>query len=214
MAARPYGWLGAAFGLRLLLATVLETVSGGHLCCSPRASDRDCAKENGIFGPFWETQLKRVGSPSGCCSRRATWLYSAFDDYLSPPWVPSDSFSWPESILSTVSKTRRKSGAGKTLSFAKEWRLFLNWQKCKELSLWQSFLSSLRGKPSSLWSRVHFLFTSVICGLCHSYFFTSVLWHSQAAGYTSVSFVVFKQHCCNKRNYSILKHNLFLKLVF
>ncbi|OWK04529.1 SEP15 [Cervus elaphus hippelaphus] len=27
MAARPYGWLGAAFVLRLLLATVLQTVS-------------------------------------------------------------------------------------------------------------------------------------------------------------------------------------------
>ena len=92
MAARRDGWLGPAFGLRLLLATVLQTVSGGHLCCSPRASDRNCAKEDGIFGPFWETQLKRVGSPSGCCCRRATWLYSAFDDYLSPPWVSSSSF--------------------------------------------------------------------------------------------------------------------------
>lgn len=29
----------------------------------PRASDRDCAKEDGIFGRFWETQAETGGLP-------------------------------------------------------------------------------------------------------------------------------------------------------
>ena len=80
----------------------------------------------------------------------------------------SSSFFWPETLLSTICKTHCKSGGweeGKALSFAKKWRLFLNWQKCKELpSLWQSFLLSPEESPQ-------------VFGPGYTSFLLSIFWH-------------------------------------
>lgn len=78
MAAAPSGGLGPAFGLRLLLAAVLQAVSGGGLRGSPLASGRGCAEEDGSWGHFGESHLKReegLGVLSRRCGRRATWLF-------------------------------------------------------------------------------------------------------------------------------------------
>lgn len=93
MAAGPGGWLAPAFGLRLLIASVLHVVSGNHLRDSPRAN-----------GPVCEPYFKRVeglGFLSRCCGRNVTWLMSWFDAYLSLLRVSNGSLYWLQTILNT-----------------------------------------------------------------------------------------------------------------
>lgn len=59
MAAEPGGWLGPALGLRLLLATALQMVSGGRLRGSPGAHREGRAEEDAASGPAWEPHLER-----------------------------------------------------------------------------------------------------------------------------------------------------------
>ena len=79
MAAGPGGWLGPAFGLRLLLAAVLQAVSEDHLRGILGASGGYCSEEDETFSTEWEPHLERVGGLgflSHRCGRNATWLHS------------------------------------------------------------------------------------------------------------------------------------------
>ncbi|KAB0382122.1 hypothetical protein FD755_004039 [Muntiacus reevesi] len=75
MAARPYGWLGAAFGLRLLLATVLQTVSAlgaefsSESCRELGVSSNLLCSSCDLLGQFNLLQLDP--DCRGCCQEEA-----------------------------------------------------------------------------------------------------------------------------------------------
>ncbi|KAF4021612.1 hypothetical protein G4228_012892 [Cervus hanglu yarkandensis] len=75
MAARPYGWLGAAFVLRLLLATVLQTVSAlgaefsSESCRELGFSSNLLCSSCDLLGQFNLLQLDP--DCRGCCQEEA-----------------------------------------------------------------------------------------------------------------------------------------------
>ena len=160
MAAGLGGWSALAFGLWLLLATVLQAVRRGHHHGSPRESGKDWAEEDGTVILVWEPLLQRVGELGflrDCCNWNVPQLNSGFLLVLPHPGFlvvlsPNFRLSWIQSVRHMVKEKRNT-------KVCRDEGFFKKQAKMQETdSLWQA--PSLRGKPSRLWPGVHFLFTS------------------------------------------------------